>query len=156
MQIRLTVNGREVAAEVVPTATLASFLRTGLGLTGTKLGCEVGECSACTVLLDGRPVTSCLVPLAQADGRSVLTVESLISAGELHALQATFVAENAIQCGYCIPGMLMTARALLDRHPDATAAAVRRLLSGNLCRCTGYQKIVDAVLAAAREVSRHG
>ena len=156
MQIRFTVNGREVTADVVGSRSLASFLRDDLGLTGTKLSCEVGECGSCTVLLDGRPVTSCLVPVAQADDRSVLTIEGLSSGSELHPLQKAFVEQNAVQCGFCIPGMILTARALLDRRPDAQPDDIRLILSGNLCRCTGYQKIVDAVVQAAREVRSHG
>ncbi|MBI2821761.1 MAG: (2Fe-2S)-binding protein [Acidobacteria bacterium] len=156
MRIQLEINGRAIEAEVDPIRPLAWFLREELGLTGTKLSCEVGECGSCTVLLDGRPVTACLVPVAQAAGRSVLTIEGLALDGELDSLQRAFVGENAVQCGFCIPGMILTAKALLGEKPDAGAGEVRRALTGNLCRCTGYQKIVDAVVAATREAQRRG
>ena len=156
MQVQLKVNGREMAAEITPAMSLASCLRTELGLTGTKLSCEVGECGSCTVLLDGKPVTSCLVPAAQADGRSVETVEGLASDGNLHPLQEAFIQLNAVQCGFCIPGMIMAAKAALEKKGDPTPEEVRFILSGNLCRCTGYQKIVEAVLLAAQEMRDHG
>lgn len=156
MEIQFEVNGRQVTADVAPITTLASFLRRELGLTGTKLSCEVGECGSCTVLLDGRPVTSCLVPVAQASGRSVQTVEGLSCGEQVHALQQSFVNENAVQCGFCIPGMIMTAKALLDLHPDAGPDDVRCALTGNLCRCTGYQKIIDAVIAVTTNGGRRG
>lgn len=152
MEIQLQINGREVIEEIFPFMTLADFLRRSLGLTGTKLSCEVGECGSCTVLLDGRPVTACLVPAAQAHGRTVATIEALAENGNLHPLQEAFVGHNAVQCGFCIPGMIMAAQALLEREPDADADAIRVGLSGNLCRCTGYQKIVEAVLAVAPKV----
>ncbi len=156
MQAQMKVNGRDVAAEITPAMSLASCLRTELGLTGTKLSCEVGECGSCTVLLDGKPVTSCLVPAAQADGRSVETVEGLASDGSLHPLQEAFIKLNAVQCGFCIPGMIMAAKAALEKKSDPTPEEVRFILSGNLCRCTGYQKIVEAVLLAAQEMRDHG
>lgn len=156
MLVQLKVNGRDVAAEITPVMSLASCLRTELGLTGTKLSCEVGECGSCTVLLDGKPVTSCLVPAAQAAGRSVETVEGLASDGSLHPLQEAFIKLNAVQCGFCIPGMIMAAKAILEKKADPTPEEVRFILSGNLCRCTGYQKIVEAVLLAAQEMRDHG
>lgn len=152
MRITVNVNGRDVVAEVPALMSLAAFLRVELELTGTKLACEVGECGSCTVILDGRPVTSCLVPAHQADGRSVQTIESLSMGGQLHPLQKAFVQENAVQCGFCIPGMIMAAKALLDLNPNPQPEQVRVGLSGNLCRCTGYQKIVEAVLKAAKEI----
>ncbi len=156
MLVQLKVNGRDVAAEITPAMSLASCLRTELGLTGTKLSCEVGECGSCTVLLDGKPVTSCLVPAAQTAGRSVETVEGLASDGSLHPLQEAFIKLNAVQCGFCIPGMIMAAKAALEKKADPTPEEVRVILSGNLCRCTGYQKIVEAVLLAAQEMRDHG
>ncbi len=156
MLVQLKVNGRDVAAEITPAMSLASCLRTELGLTGTKLSCEVGECGSCTVLLDGKPVTSCLVPAAQAAGRSVETVEGLASDGSLHPLQEAFIKLNAVQCGFCIPGMIMAAKAALEKKADPTPEEIRVILSGNLCRCTGYQKIVEAVLLAAQEMRDHG
>ena len=143
------VNG-ESRALVFPThRTLLEVLREECGLTGTKHGCELGECGACAVLLDGQPVLSCLVLAAECDGRRVDTIEGLRELGALHPLQAAFADLGAAQCGYCTPGILMVARALLDRDPDPDADAVREALSGNLCRCTGYDRIVDAVLWAA-------
>ncbi len=154
MMIQLEVNGREVLGEIAPFMTLAEFLRRDLGLTGAKLSCEVGECGSCTVLLDDRPVTSCLVPAAQAAGRRVRTIEGLTPGGSSHPVQQAFVSHNAVQCGFCIPGMIMAASALLERDPDPEPETIRVWLSGNLCRCTGYQKIVDAVLSAARQLRR--
>lgn len=150
MHVQLEVNGSLVSAHVAPTETLAFFLRTAVGLTGTKLGCEVGECGACTVLLDGRPVVSCLVPIAQAHGMAVRTVEGVSSPGQLNRVQQALVAQNAIQCGFCTPGMVVTGSALLDLC-EPTPADVRRHLAGNLCRCTGYQTIVGALASATSD-----
>ncbi len=147
--IRMRVNGREHALEVFPGETLLEVLRRRLRLTGTKRGCEVGECGACTVVLDGRAVNSCLVLAVQADGAEVLTVEGLARGGALHPLQQAFLAYGAVQCGFCTPGLLMSAYALLQANPQPTPDEVRRAIAGNLCRCTGYQAVVDAVLAAA-------
>jgi len=151
IKIEFTVNGREVEVETSPTRTLLDILREDLGLTGTKEGCGKGECGACTVIMDGKPVTSCLVIASQLDGRDVLTVEGLASDRIGRALQDAFVETGAVQCGYCIPGFLMSARALLSENPKPTLEEIKEGLSGNLCRCTGYQKIFDGVkLAAAR------
>ncbi len=144
----MTVNGTSRALEVVSSHTLLDVLRDGLGLTGTKECCAEGECGACTVMLDGVPVNSCLVLAAEADGRTVLTVEGLASEGRPNDIQDAFVAAGAVQCGFCIPGMVVSAHALLAERPDATAAEIREGLSGNLCRCGGYVQIVDAVTAA--------
>jgi carbon-monoxide dehydrogenase small subunit len=144
------VNRREVAVDVDPRETLIDTLRERLRLTGTKGACLEGECGSCTVLLDGAPVTSCLVMAPQANGRDVVTVEGLADGAQLSALQAAFVRAGAVQCGYCTPGLLVAATALLRDNPSPTANEVRRGLSGNLCRCTGYVKIVEAVLEAAR------
>jgi carbon-monoxide dehydrogenase small subunit len=149
IDLRMTVNGREVARRVPAGMTLATFLRDVLGLTGTKIGCEEGECGACTVLLDGEPFTSCILLAAQADGRHVTTIEGLSADGALDAVQEAFVAAGAVQCGFCTPGMVMAVRALLNRNPSPTAEEVREAISGNLCRCTGYTKIVGAVAEAA-------
>ena len=147
--IELTVNGRPRAIEVAVHHTLLDVLRDDLGLTGTKECCLVGECGACTVLIDGRSVDSCLVLAVEADGTEVTTVEGLASDGRLHPLQQAFLDEGAAQCGFCIPGQLMAARALLDQNPHPTRAEVEEGLAGNLCRCAGYQQIIEAVLAAA-------
>jgi aerobic carbon-monoxide dehydrogenase small subunit len=147
--ITLTVNGRKVAATVEPRLTLAAYLRRELGLTGTHLGCEHGVCGACTVIVDGAAVRSCLIFAPQADGAEVTTVEALGSEQELSPLQRAFRKHHALQCGFCTPGILMTMHALLKDEPDASAERVREVLTGNLCRCTGYIPIVEAVLEAA-------
>lgn len=148
--IQLTVNGEPVETAVAPNRTLLQFLREDLGLTGAKHGCGHGDCGACTVILDGKPVNSCLVLAVQANGREVVTIEGLAENGRLHPIQQAFVDNGAIQCGYCTPGMILSAKALLDKHPKPTELDIRTAISGNLCRCTGYQKIVEAIAAAAR------
>ena len=146
----MTVNGDPVRREVEPDATLLSVLRDDLGLTGTKWGCLTGDCGACTVLVDGQPVVSCIQLAMQVRDRHVTTIEGVAHGGALDDVQAAFVEFGATQCGFCTPGMIMASEALLDREPDPDEPAVREALVGNLCRCTGYNKIVDAVLAAAR------
>jgi len=151
MKTRLTfvVNEEAVDALVDDYKTLLEVLREDLGLTGTKHGCELGECGACAVLVDGEPLLSCLVLAVESGGRRVTTVEGLAADGRLHPLQESFADLGAAQCGYCTPGILMTAKALLDREPHPTRERIREALSGNLCRCTGYAQIIDAVAAAA-------
>jgi aerobic-type carbon monoxide dehydrogenase small subunit (CoxS/CutS family) len=149
--LTMILNGEEVTTQIKPDALLLDVLRDQLGLMGTKEACGEGECGACTVLLDGEPVTSCLVPALKAHGREVMTVEGLASGGELHPLQKAFVEHGAVQCGYCTPGMLMSAKALLDRTPHPTEEEIKEAISGNLCRCTGYVKIVEAIKAASEE-----
>ncbi|HEY8706109.1 MAG TPA: (2Fe-2S)-binding protein [Gaiellaceae bacterium] len=149
MRVDLTVNGDPYRREAAPDITLLSFLRDVLGLTGTKWGCMTGDCGACTVLLDGEPVVSCLQLAQQVRGRAVTTVEGLECNGELGAVQAAFVKNGAAQCGFCTPGMIVAAESLLQRNPAPTEAEIREALAGNLCRCTGYNKIIDAVLEAA-------
>ncbi len=151
LPVILTVNGREYKLTVDANERLLDTLRQQLCLTGTKEGCGIGECGACSVILDGRLVNSCLVLTAQCDGARVETVEGLGTATKLHPLQQAFIDYNAVQCGFCTPGMLMAAKALLDKNPDPSEAEIRQGLSGVLCRCTGYKQIVDAVKAAARE-----
>ena len=151
--IELSVNGETVTASVPARRLLADFLRDDLHLTGTKRGCETGICGACTVLVDGRPVKSCLSLAVMADGRAVRTVESLRQGDALHPLQESFMRCGGLQCGYCTPGMLMSACALLETNPKPGADEVRAALAGNLCRCTGYTQIVESVLDAA-EASR--
>jgi len=148
--VTIKLNGQEVTVEVKPDALLVDVLRDELELTGTKEACGEGECGACTVLLDGEPVTSCLVPALKAQGREVMTVEGLVSGAELHPLQRAFVEHGAVQCGYCTPGMLMSAKALLDRNPHPSEEEIKQAISGNLCRCTGYVKIVEAIKAASQ------
>jgi aerobic carbon-monoxide dehydrogenase small subunit len=152
-QVRTTVNGEPVAAPVEPRRTLADFLRDEVGLTGTKLGCEHGVCGACTILLDGEAVRSCLLFAVQADGAEITTVEGLADGGELHPLQQAFWDNHALQCGFCTPGFLISAYAFLRENPDPTEEEIRAGLGGNICRCTGYQGIVAAVKAAASSVS---
>lgn len=150
IEITLEVNGDPVVGRPEPRTTLADFLREEVGLTGTHLGCEHGVCGACTVLLDGRTVRSCLVFAVQAAGRSVRTVEGIAAAdGELHPLQEAFIELHGLQCGFCTPGILMTAVELLEERPRPDERDVREALTGNLCRCTGYVNVVKAVLAAA-------
>jgi carbon-monoxide dehydrogenase small subunit len=148
--LAMRLNGQEVTVEVKTDALLVDVLRDQLELTGTKEACGQGECGACTVLLDGEPVTSCLVPALKAQGREVMTVEGLASGGELHPLQKAFIEHGAVQCGYCTAGMLMAAKALLDRNPQPSEEEIKQAISGNLCRCTGYVKIVEAIKAASQ------
>jgi aerobic-type carbon monoxide dehydrogenase small subunit (CoxS/CutS family) len=151
MKIKLKVNGELIVRDIDPSIRLIDFLRDELDLTGTKEGCGKGECGACTVLLDGKAVDSCLVLIGQCQDREVITVEGLARDGELDPLQKAFVEEGAVQCGYCTPGMLMSAKGLLLNNPKPTEAEIRRAISGNLCRCTGYVKIVKAIQAASNK-----
>jgi carbon-monoxide dehydrogenase small subunit len=153
-RLRLVVNGQTVETLIDGYKTLLEVLREDLQLTGTKHGCELGECGACAVLLDGEPVLSCLVLALECDARDVTTVEGLASHGRLHALQESFADLGAAQCGYCTPGFLVTAKALLDREPRPSRERIREALAGNLCRCTGYQQIIEAVEAAAARLDR--
>ena len=148
--LSLTVNGESIEAIVEARLNLADFLREHLGLTGTHVGCEQGACGACTVRLDGEIVRSCLLLAVQVHGREVQTIEGVADRGEIADLQAAFEARNALQCGYCTPGMLLTAQALLQEGGDIDRAAIREHISGNYCRCTGYQAIVDAIETVAR------
>lgn len=141
------LNGKETTVAVEPGMRLLDMLRDVCGLTGTKEGCGEGECGACTVLLDGEPAVSCLLLAGQVAGRSVLTVEGLAETGGISRLQQAFIDQGAIQCGFCTPGMLLSAKAILDKNPNPTEAEIKRAISGNLCRCTGYKKIVDAILS---------
>ncbi len=150
--ITFTVNDREYEVAVAPNKTLTQVLRDDLNLLGTKEGCGVGDCGACTVILDGKPVNSCLVLAVQADGSTIKTIEGVAEGDSLHPVQETFVEMGAIQCGFCTPGMILSATSLLEKNPHPTEQEVRQALSGNLCRCTGYQKIVEAVQEAARRM----
>jgi len=149
-RIRVTINGRLYEEDVEPRQLLAHFIRENIGLTGTHVGCVVGECGACSVLLDGQVVKSCLHLAVQADGREVTTIEGLAKDGELAPIQDAFVKNYALQCGYCTPGMVMTSYALLKTNPNPSEEQIRKALAGNLCMCTGYVQIVDAVKEAAR------
>ncbi len=156
LPVRIVVNGETCERIVLVHRTLADFLRRDLGLTGTKVGCEAGDCGACSVLLDGELVASCLVLAVEADGKQVLTVEGLSAGAKLDPLQKAFIEEGAIQCGYCTPGMLMAAKALLNHNPEPTESEIREALCGNLCRCTGYVRIVYAVLRASLGANHTG
>jgi carbon-monoxide dehydrogenase small subunit len=149
--ITTTINKRVYSLSIVPHQTLLELLRDELGLMGTKCGCEIGECGACTVLLDGQAVNACLVLAPQIDGRDILTVEGLMKDGKLDPLQESFMDYDAVHCGFCTPGMLMSAKALLDVNPHPDEMAIRTAISGNLCRCTGYVQIVEAIRAFTTE-----
>lgn len=149
--IKLTVNNREYELAVEPNLTLLDLLRYTLGLTGTKKGCDEGDCGACTVIMDGIAVSSCLVLAVQADGKEILTIEGVGTDEGLDPIQQAFVEKGAIQCGFCTPGMILSAKALLDRNPHPSEEEIRTAISGNLCRCTGYQKIVEAIEEAGRK-----
>ena len=151
-KIRVTVNGQERDAEVESRLLLVHLLREVFRLTGTHIGCDTTHCGACTVLLDGEPVKSCTVLAVQADGRELMTVEGLARDGQMHPLQQGFWEEHGLQCGYCTPGMLMTACALLQRNPDPSEEEIRQAISGNLCRCTGYVNIVKSIRHAAAKL----
>jgi carbon-monoxide dehydrogenase small subunit len=152
--VSIHVNGKERRAEVEPRLLLVHFLRDIAGLTGTHIGCETSLCGACTVLMNGKAVKSCTVLAVQADGANVTTVEGLAKDGQLHAIQEGFWEEHGLQCGFCTPGMIMCAHDILDRSADPSEAEIREGIHGNLCRCTGYQNIVNAVKSAARKKSR--
>jgi carbon-monoxide dehydrogenase small subunit len=149
--IRVTINGRLYEEDVEPRQLLVHFLRENIGLTGAHVGCVIGECGACSILLDGKVVKSCLHLAVQADGREVTTVEGLAKDGELNPVQEAFVKNYAFQCGYCTPGMVITSHALLQRNPNPSDEEIRKALAGNLCMCTGYVQIVDAVKEAAEK-----
>jgi carbon-monoxide dehydrogenase small subunit len=147
--VHLEVNGEEYQVRVEPQEILLDIIRDKLNLTGTKRGCDTGDCGACTIIMDGKAVNSCLVLAIEADGKKILTIEGLAKNGQLHPLQEAFVQYGAIQCGYCTPGTIMSARALLDENPNPTEEEINKAIAGNLCRCTGYTKIVQAIKACA-------
>lgn len=143
--LTMTVNNRQVTVEIEPDELLVDVLRDRLGLTGTKVGCNEGECGACTVIMDGQAVLSCLIPALRANGAHITTIEGLSDGETLHPLQQAFVEHGAVQCGYCIPGFILSAKALLDRNPQPTRDEIKESIAGNLCRCTGYVKIIEAI-----------
>jgi carbon-monoxide dehydrogenase small subunit len=153
-EITLKVNGTNYRLSIETRRTLLEVLRENLGLTGTKKSCNEGNCGACTVLIDGRPVASCLVLAMDAQGKEILTIEGLSEGEKLHPIQEAFLKHGAIQCGFCTPGMVMSAKALLDENPEPTTTEIRKAISGNLCRCTGYQHIVDSILAASKMMQK--
>jgi len=154
MKIRIHVNGSWVEREIRPDRILLDFLREDLGLLGTKKGCEEGECGVCTVLMNGKAVLSCLVPALKANGAEILTIEGLAERGRLHPIQQAFWEEGAVQCGYCTPGMVLSAKALLDEHPEPPTEEIKEAISGNLCRCTGYGRIVRAIEVASERMEK--
>ena len=149
--VSMNVNGEQRTASVPPETTLLKLLRENFNLTGAKLGCDVGDCGACTVIVDGRLVNSCLMLAGQADGREILTIEGLATRDQLHPIQKAFEEKGSLQCGFCGPGVIMSAKALLDQCPNPTAQEIRDGLAGNLCRCTGYSKMIEAIQTIARE-----
>jgi len=155
VEIEFTLNGSPIKLKVKPNETLLDVLRYRLKLTGSKRGCNRGECGACTVLMNGKPVNSCLILASKASGKDVLTIEGLTRPGMLHPLQEAFIKNNAVQCGFCTPGMIMSAKALLDENPDPTREDIQEAISGNLCRCTGYLPIMEAILEASRKNSEN-
>jgi len=148
-QIELIINGEHYELMVKANKTLLEVIRDDLELTGTKMGCGTGDCGACTVLLDNRPVNACLVLAVEARGKEIVTIEGLAQGETLHPLQQAFIDHGAVQCGFCTPGMILTAKALLDNNPNPTEPMIRRAIAGNICRCTGYTKIVKAIMAVA-------
>jgi aerobic-type carbon monoxide dehydrogenase small subunit (CoxS/CutS family) len=148
--ITFTVNGKEVDLDVAPGEMLVDVLRGKLGLTGTKVGCREGECGACSIIMNGKLVTSCLIPAMKADRATILTIEGLAQNGEMHAIQKRFVEDGAIQCGFCTPAMVLAGKALLDANPHPTREEIQLAISGILCRCTGYQKIIKAIDSASQ------
>jgi len=150
--VRVKINGKVYEEDVQPRLLLSYFLRETIGLTGTHMGCVIGECGACSILLDGKLVKSCLLFAVQVDGREILTVEGLAENGSLHPIQEAFVADYAFQCGYCTPGMVLASYALLQENPDPTEDEIRKGLAGNLCMCTGYTQIIEAVKTAAQKI----
>lgn len=155
VEIEFTLNGSPIKLEVKPNETLLDLLRYRLKLTGSKRGCNRGECGACTVLMNSKPVASCLILALKADGKDVLTIEGLGSPGMLHPLQEAFIINNTVQCGFCTPGMIMSAKALLDENPNPSREDIQEAISGNLCRCTGYLPIMEAILEASRKTSEN-
>jgi len=152
--LHTTINGEAITAEVDPSISLAQFLRDNLYLTGTKIGCGKGECGACTIIMDGKSVTSCIIPVLRAEGAVIQTIEGVAKNGKLHPLQEEFINQGAVQCGFCTPGMIMSAKALLDENPEPKKEEIREALGGNICRCTGYVNIERAVEAAAQRIQK--
>ena len=151
-QVKLTVNGKLYELTVPPWETLVKVIRDDLGLTGTKEGCGLGECGACTVIMDGKTVNSCLVLAVEADGKQITTIEGLADGDQLHPIQQAFIDHGGLQCGFCTPGMIMSAKVLLEENPAPSEEAIRRGIAGNLCRCTGYTKIIESIKAAAKNI----
>ena len=152
--VRFTLNGKKVKVKVKPNTTLLDLLRRKLKITSVKRGCERGECGACTVLVDNQPVNSCLVLAPQIDGKNVVTIEGIAKEGELHPIQEAFIEAGAVQCGFCTPGIILTLKAFLDMNPNPSEEDIRRAIEGNLCRCTGYTKIIEAAILAKNYINK--
>ncbi len=152
--INLKINGETYELKVKPNILLLDLIRDEIGLTGTKRGCDTGECGACTVLIESKPVNSCLVLAVEADGKNILTIEGLTKNGKLHPIQEAFIEEGAVQCGFCTPGMILSAKALLDTNPNPKEEEIKKAIAGNLCRCTGYTKIIKAIISAAKKITK--
>ena len=152
--VKFTLNGKEVEVKVKPNTTLLDLLRRKLKITSVKRGCERGECGACTVLIDNQPVNSCLVLAPQVDGKNVVTIEGIVKNGELHPIQEAFIETGAVQCGFCTPGIILTLKALFDSNPDPSEEDIRKAIEGNLCRCTGYTKIIRAAILAKNRTKK--
>ena len=152
--INLKINGESYQINVKPNILLLDLLRYDIGLTGTKRGCDTGECGACTVLLEGRPINSCLMLAVEANEKNILTIEGMAKDGKLHPLQEAFIEKGAVQCGFCTPGMLLSAKALLDANSNPKEEEIKKAIAGNLCRCTGYTKIIKAIISAAEKIKR--
>ena len=152
--INLKINGESYQLNVKPNVLLLDLIREEIGLTGTKRGCGAGECGACTVLLEGRPINSCLILAVEANEKNVITIEGLAKDGQLHPLQEAFIEEGAVQCGFCTPGMLLSAKALLDVNSNPQKEEIKKAIAGNLCRCTGYTKIIKAIISASEKMKR--
>lgn len=152
--VNLKINGEAYELKVKPNTLLLDLIRDEIGLTGTKRGCDTGECGACTVLIEGKPVNSCLVLAVEADGKNILTIEGLAKNGKLHPIQEAFIEEGAVQCGFCTPGMILSAKALLDTNPNPKEEEIKKAIAGNLCRCTGYTKIIKAIISAAKKMKK--
>jgi len=152
--INLKINGETYELKVKPNILLLDLIRDKIGLTGTKRGCDTGECGACTVLIEGKPVNSCLVLAVEADGKNILTIEGLTKNGKLHPIQEAFIEEGAVQCGFCTPGMILSTKALLDTNPNPKEEEIKKAIAGNLCRCTGYTKIIKAIISAAKKITK--
>ena len=152
--VKFTLNGKKVEVKVKPNTTLLDLLRRKLKITSVKRGCERGECGACTVLIDNQPVNSCLVLAPQVDGKNVVTIEGIVKNGELHPIQEAFIETGAVQCGFCTPGIILTLKALFDSNPDPSEEDIRKAIEGNLCRCTGYTKIIEAAILAKNRIKK--
>ena len=152
--INLKINGETYELKIKPNILLLDLIRDEIGLTGTKRGCDTGECGACTVLIEGKPINSCLILAVEADGKNIVTIEGLAKNGKIHPIQEAFIEEGAVQCGFCTPGMILSTKALLDKNLNPSEEEIKKAIAGNLCRCTGYTKIIKAIKSAAKKMKK--